>query len=221
MDQSNLSLTWKSIFVFFLEFIILLVSFILINTSKAKSARKVASPKENPCQNLITGSFVANSKGCEYFFYCHNGQALEAFCPGDFWFNEDSGMCDHPSNVDCWFNEPEMPDTNPQDEQIRCPGVDSKDLTFLGSTVECGRYYICYHGKPIMQLCIPDLHWNPIKKKCDYPHNVNCKVNELMFINTFKFYILCENDQGIKILNRLRLFTYLRIANSKILHETC
>lgn len=136
---------------------------------------KIQTYPDNPCLNSINGSFTANPKGCEYFFYCYNGQALEAFCPGNFWFNEDTGVCDDPRNVDCNLNDPD-PETSPINEEISCPIVDTKVITFIDSKIYCGTYYICYHSKPIRQECIKDLHWNGQKQKCDYPYNVNCRV---------------------------------------------
>lgn len=151
------------------------VTTILIILAEISISAKAPAYTENPCLHIPNGLFTANPKGCEYFFYCHNGQALEAFCPGDFWFDEDSQVCDDPRNVDCRFDEPD-PETAPIGEEIVCPIVDTKDISFMSSKVSCSTYYICYHGKPIRQECIKDLHWNGLKKKCDYPHNVNCRV---------------------------------------------
>lgn len=135
--------------------------------------------QRSPCQSMPTGIFVTNPKGCQYFFYCNQGQAIEANCPGDFWFNIDSGICDSPANVNCTLNDPVDQPTPPPDtveEPVQCPSRDPDALSFMPSQVDCSRYYICYHGRPIRQQCIKDLHWNTVINKCDYPTNAKCQV---------------------------------------------
>lgn len=131
----------------------------------------------NPCLGL-NSVFIVNPKGCEYFFYCHLGQALEASCPGDLWFDPDSGICEKRENVLCILNIPPLKPPIILDEPIHCPSIDGSEIVFIGSNVDCGRYYICYHSRPMRQQCIADLHWNSIRNKCDYPKNAKCKVRE-------------------------------------------
>ncbi|XP_055905710.1 probable chitinase 10 [Eupeodes corollae] len=57
---------------------------------------------------------------------------------------------------------------------IRCPLNDAKMLTFLRHPFECHRYYICYHGVPVAQECISELHWNAKTNRCDFPENSGC-----------------------------------------------
>lgn len=125
------------------------------------------------------GIFIKNQKGCEFFFYCHNGQPLEAYCPGTFWFNEDSGICEDQNNVYCTLNDPVKPPVivpDEHDEPVTCPTVDTNFITFIASKIDCNRYYICYHGYPIRQQCIKEMHWNAVTNKCDYPDNAKCEV---------------------------------------------
>lgn len=130
---------------------------------------------KNPCEGLPHDTFVANPKGCKYMYHCRKGKAFEAFCPHDLWFNPDAGNCDLRNNVDCQLDDSKI-DTNLND-RIICPVRDSKGVKFMPSNIDCGRYYICYHGKAIAQQCIKDLHWNRQDNKCDYPDNANCNVN--------------------------------------------
>lgn len=130
------------------------------------------------------GIFIKNQRGCEFFYYCHNGQPLEAYCPGTFWFNEDSGICEDQKDVHCTINEaPSPPDQQPEvTEPITCPAFDSNSITFIASKIDCNQYYICYHGTPVRQQCIPGMHWNPIINKCDYPDNVKCEVKNVVTV---------------------------------------
>lgn len=82
----------------------------------------------------------------------------------------------------CTFNDQIRPPpdvTVPEllDEPVNCPSVDTNSITFIASKVDCNRYYICYHGTPVRQQCISEMHWNPTILKCDKPENSKCQVN--------------------------------------------
>lgn len=134
----------------------------------------------NPCDKLPNETLTENPKGCKYFFYCRNGYGIEGFCPNHMWFNVDAGICDQPKNVPCHFDDPKPNENNTNGimESIKCPITDSRSITFLPSKVDCGRYYICYHGKPIKQQCNENLHWNALENKCDQPAIVQCRVSK-------------------------------------------
>lgn len=139
--------------------------------------RVFSSNSSNPCEGLPSDTFVSNPKGCKFMFHCRDGAPFEAFCPGELWFNPDSGICDFRTNVDCHLDDAK-PQKNPK-ELIVCPSKDSRNIKFLASTRDCSRYYICYHGKAVQQQCINKLHWNDKKKQCDLADSANCKVSEL------------------------------------------
>lgn len=164
---------------------ILAASFLLFTLSQSIV---VKAADANIC-NGRDGIFIKNPRGCEYFFYCHEGLPLEAYCPGTFWFNEDSGICEDRKNVIC--EQPKPPVTPPVDldEPVRCPATDTNSITFIASGIDCNRYYICYHGNPIRQQCIPDMHWNAAIKKCDYPNDAKCEVETILLI-LFRFYFI-------------------------------
>lgn len=135
----------------------------------------------NPCIGLPNEILTNNSRGCEYFFYCRNGEAIEGFCPNNMWFNIDAGICDQPKNVYCTFDgNPSNADGNAEneDERVSCSlNIPTQIEQFIPSKIDCGRYFICYHGQPIRQHCISDLHWNVVENKCDQPNNARCQVN--------------------------------------------
>lgn len=181
----------------------ILISLLLVLlTTQVDGRRKPL--RRNPCNGLPDESFIPNSRGCKYFYYCQNGKAIEAYCPQEMWFNPESSICDYPQNVKCTFDDPpeltsttttKRPTTkpttlppsstttegnyNPAEEAVICPFKDSYKISFIASNVDCKRYYICYHGKPHQQECIDELHWNPNPDvlKCDLPERVNCKVS--------------------------------------------
>lgn len=146
-------------------------------------------PRNDPCIGLPNEILTINSRGCKYFFYCRNGQAIEGFCPNNMWFNFDAGICDQPKNVHCTFDgkppylNGHMEEEDEEEvEDLICPLNDSRNIKFIPSKLDCGRYYICYHGQAIRQQCIGNLKWNAIENKCDRPSNVRCQVNALKTI---------------------------------------
>lgn len=104
------------------------------------------------------------------------------------WFNFDSGICDDPKNVYCQINdnrpsnakEGQNADEFQAEEDkanIWCSrNIDSQVIKFISSKLNCGRYYICYHGKAIQQQCNDNLQWNANESKCDHKSNVRCEV---------------------------------------------
>lgn len=156
---------------------VILFRLAVIETGSVALTRGRSSSK-NPCKGRPDGSFAANPKGCNFFFYCRNEKGVEAYCPNGMWFNSDSGICDQPENVECHFNDP-PPTQSPtnDDEAIVCPKKDARNVQFMASGVDCGRYYICYHGRAIRRQCISDFHWNVRDNQCDYPDIAKCQVN--------------------------------------------
>lgn len=157
--------------------------FIIHQTIQSAILPKLGSP--NPCNGLPNGVFVNNPKGCEYFYYCDHGNAKEVRCPGDLWFDEDAGICERQENVDCKLNDPPTIPPPTDVENVVCPLVDTNELTFIGSSIVCERYFICYHGKALPQDCVEGMHWNWRNNKCDYPKEADCRV--IVFIQYYQF----------------------------------
>lgn len=173
-------------------YVALLVGLACVSCARVGRPPAKVAPGTNDCVGLPNGVFMPNPRGCQYFFYCHNGQSLEANCPGKLWFNMDAGTCAKPETVECTLNQqPEqlqpLPQPQPpptiitESEAVECPTPDSAELTFLASKVDCGRYFICYHGRPRRQQCIADMHYNAATKRCDHPPNAKCPVSSGAF----------------------------------------
>lgn len=171
--------------------------FLIMGSSYGRRPSKT-SPPPNPCESMPTDTFVPNPKGCKYMYHCRDGQSFEAFCPGDMWFNPDSGICDYRENVVCHLDDAKAA-KNPK-EFIVCPTKDSREPNFKASSVDCGRYYLCYHGKAIQRHCASDLQWNDDKKLCDMAKRVNCRVSHhcvkcLPHLTKSNIYLLCRSNR--------------------------
>lgn len=162
-----------------------------LSSSSSSSLSSTDILRNDPCVGLPNEILTTNPRGCKYFFYCRNGEAIEGFCPNNMWFNFDAGICDQPKNVFCTFDvKPPKPDSNEPEhadeetEDVSCPtpsttnGEDSQMITYIPSKTDCGRYFICYHGQPIKLQCTEGLHWSVVDNKCDQPINAHCQVNK-------------------------------------------
>lgn len=93
--------------VFFQEFqfrfIVFAVILLVCTIVTAVSSRRM---KKDPCHGLPDDTFIANSKGCKYFFCCKNGIGVSAYCPHGLWFNAKNSVCDLPHEVDCHLDDP-------------------------------------------------------------------------------------------------------------------
>lgn len=172
---------------FYIYIPVIWVNVLLALSSSSLSAAAIL--RNDPCAGLPNEILTINPRGCKYFFYCRNGEAIEGFCPNNMWFNFDAGICDQPKNVFCTFDvKPPKPDSNEPEhadegnEHVSCPSTsndeDSQVITYIPSKTDCGRYFICYHGQPIKLECTEGLHWNAVENKCDQPIDAHCQVNE-------------------------------------------
>lgn len=57
---------------------------------------------ENPCVGQTGISFVANTRGCSWFWQCNDENIVrQDRCPGEFHFNPANSICDYRENVNC------------------------------------------------------------------------------------------------------------------------
>jgi hypothetical protein len=65
--------------------------------------------------------------------------------------------------------------TEPLAYDSRCPAVDPCDHTvLLPNPGDCGSFFMCSHGVPILQKCPQGLHFNIHLNVCDWPQNAGC-----------------------------------------------
>lgn len=107
---------------------------------------------------------------CTRYVRCSQGVASEERCPPGLFFNSDTEMCDHSYNVQC-------PDPEPNPE---CP----ERFGYFPYPGECGKYLQCVNGSASVKTCPGVLHFDPVKKHCDYPWAAGCSeyLNVIYFI---------------------------------------
>ncbi|CAD7005123.1 unnamed protein product [Ceratitis capitata] len=49
-------------------------------------------------------------------------------------------------------------------------------IIFVGSSINCQQYFMCYYGQAVLQECSANLHWNANIAKCDLPEKAGCQL---------------------------------------------
>ncbi|XP_067644550.1 probable chitinase 10 [Eurosta solidaginis] len=187
---------------FKVEWIFLLLAFTFSpsNASPSLFPARIRLKRQNDvCRNHTPGEFAKNPDDCRSFFLCmDNGQAVMAPCPPTMLFNPISKLCDTAANVKCDIdmpidytnyinnynnnnneninNENDNNDNELQNASKYCASQhsDQNRILFVGSSIGCDRYFICYYGKAVLQECGANLHWNANAAKCDLPEKAGC-----------------------------------------------
>lgn len=123
---------------------------------------------------------------CSKFFKCSHGEVYEMDCPTGLYFNQNKNQCDWPGNVNCTSGTPgeggdskeesSSSENETSNETDTCPsfGEDPERDVLLPHESDCSKFYKCSHGQKHEVSCADDLYFNPSKKVCDWPENVNC-----------------------------------------------
>ncbi|GLV44876.1 hypothetical protein CBL_14552 [Carabus blaptoides fortunei] len=56
-----------------------------------------------------------------------------------------------------------------------CPAVDGPLPVYIPNPADCGTYYQCVGGKPLLLQCPVGTHWSTIMNRCDFPENAKCE----------------------------------------------
>ena len=159
---------------------------------------KKAARQNNICLNKNSGDLVAHPTECHLFYLCHGDEPVKASCPNTMMFNSVSKMCDVASKVQCpvtptdpsvttaspSFTIPVQPDFDERDRRNAMeycaslpPQTQLNRITYIGSTINCQNYFVCYYGQALGQECSSNLHWNAKIGKCDLPANAKCRLD--------------------------------------------
>lgn len=140
-----------------------------MNNSKLHFSFSEDQPKPVPDSTIITDISVC--KGCNYCFRpyktdcshyvkCSENLATEERCATGLYFNPATELCDHDYNVECPGPEP----------LIECPQANG----YFPYPGECNKYLHCVNGNPAVKSCPGVLHFDPVKKHCDWPWASGC-----------------------------------------------
>ncbi|KAM0730553.1 Peritrophin-1 [Formica fusca] len=68
-----------------------------------------------------------------------------------------------------------------QAQEVKCPNRgprEGEEAILIPHPTNCRHYFVCDYGRPIVMECPDDLHFNPIKKVCDFLWEAGCTANE-------------------------------------------
>ncbi|GJQ76556.1 hypothetical protein Trydic_g2254, partial [Trypoxylus dichotomus] len=148
-----------------------------------------------PVEDVGELVYLPDQSDCTQFFKCDNGVPVLFTCPDGLYFNPTINICDFPQDSGCDTSNVPV-ETNPPDEQTEpaaeeptegpdvpdydvpigdCPSVESENATLLAHAYDCGRYFECAFGVPVLMYCPEGLHYNIELCVCDYPQGANCR----------------------------------------------
>lgn len=102
---------------------------------------------------------------CRKYIKCDFGIESEHFCEDDLHFSIFERKCVPQQQAGC------------QIEQNLCPEIDDPfNVTFIPSSRDCERYYMCMQSNIVPMRCRPGQFYDPKMNWCDDPENVDCVV---------------------------------------------
>lgn len=132
------------------------------------------------CDATNTWQLYPDPENCANFYRCeYNGyyQAVLHTCVENLHYDHVLRACNWDDKVVCNANhgvEPEQPPPQ-RPTVITCPPAeDNQRPTHLNHPTDCGKFYKCWDGVPVLMDCPEDTIWNPTVLYCDFPKNVRC-----------------------------------------------
>lgn len=151
-----------------------------VETESQNGQSDVSAPNE-----CASNTFLPNYLNCTSFLFCDNGLQKIVNCPPNMWFDPNykgETLCNYPEVVcaadqtvcNCAVEYPPLPPDPLIEYDLSCL-IDNR-FHMKGSSVDCGRYFICFNENIFRLECRNGFHYNPRTEMCDYPELVNCKV---------------------------------------------
>nr|XP_026493428.1 chondroitin proteoglycan 2-like [Vanessa tameamea] len=138
-------------------------------------------------------------ENCNKFYQCTHGNLVEKKCASNLYFDIEKQECDWSETVDCGDRfVPDEKEDEDCDETENEDGDDSEDNDdndgscncnpgeapsicaqdgsdgVLIAHENCNQFYQCFNSKPVTMSCPGNLLYNPHKRQCDWPENVDC-----------------------------------------------
>uniref|UniRef100_A0A1B0DLW6 Chitin-binding type-2 domain-containing protein n=1 Tax=Phlebotomus papatasi TaxID=29031 RepID=A0A1B0DLW6_PHLPP len=101
------------------------------------------------------------SKTCDSFVRCRNGERELVRCPVGFIYDEFRGRCNLVTMAECGA-------------ELCTTDMNPSRFVFVPSKFDCRRYFICHQGNAMARECPTGLKFNPAINGCDFDTNVIC-----------------------------------------------
>ncbi|XP_055704618.1 peritrophin-1-like [Phlebotomus papatasi] len=116
------------------------------------------------CQGILENRFISSFRGCQYWIQCINANVANCgICSGFLHFDPDTQTCTYPDFANCDIYAANVTCTVGQVSREPHPA-------------NCNLYFLCTGDvTPIQMSCANDLHFDPVLRKCNFPHLANCE----------------------------------------------
>ncbi|KAI9586702.1 probable chitinase 10 [Glossina fuscipes] len=150
--------------------------------------------------NCTTGQYFGDRVNCNAYYQCiMPGELRKQYCPGGLHWNRQNKICDWPAAAKC---VPSKKKPNTTYAPVPVKTTERTTATTVNWTTprpfkpinhqttqkpmkqcsegkyythrHCSKYYICVNNALVPNSCGGNLHWDAIRKTCDWPENVKC-----------------------------------------------
>jgi len=163
-------------------------------TTQSPNACQV-NPDDFVCPDP-NGQFPIPGQCCHEYFYCIDGSAIPAVCPGDTVFVPELGSCNLSNRCVTTTIETTVPSTTPSANVCQvdpsdfvCPNPDGQ-FPIPGQC--CHEYFYCIDGSPIPALCPGDTVFVPELGSCNLPSRCLTTTTETTIPTTTEPANVCQ-----------------------------
>lgn len=171
-------------------------------------------PENSACE---PGQFYPDPINCNSYYLCVvSGVIRKQHCPSGLHWNNESKNCDWPMTAKCTQDsrktttmpssinhsslpttkkpyrpmiKPTSPTTNKKPPKPNRPSSSGQcNEGEYYTHRRCNQYYICVNSHLVPNSCGGNLHWDAIRRICDWPENVKCITTRryLRLVGTFR-----------------------------------
>ncbi|GFY64134.1 putative chitinase 3 [Trichonephila inaurata madagascariensis] len=134
---------------------------------------------------------------CQKFIHCANGIPHSRVCPPRLRFNPATLRCERFNGKCDAEKAPGAEKSSPQKPRFICP----RNFGYFKHESNCSQFYICIKGAPLLKECPGSLLFNTKYGTCDWPENVNCRVDQSRFQKRCRYFdsrIRCPQDRAYR-----------------------
>ncbi|KAI4467480.1 chitin binding peritrophin-a [Holotrichia oblita] len=142
--------------------------------------------------NSNYATYIPDKSDCTIYYVCNFGKPIQQKCPDGLYYDGTIWACTYENQAKCYTYVPIDEDTGvtevedneeEEEEEVEvegsgpigtCPELTGDVDVLLPDGENCGIFYKCDNGIPVLMQCPDDLYFNTETDECDYPENVNC-----------------------------------------------
>lgn len=133
----------------------------------------LATAQAPVCDERNNWQLFPDHQDCANYYRCEDNEAVLHTCVENLLYDHELRACNWDDlREDCSNNDD---DFIPHRPVVRCPPHENNERpTHLSHPMDCGKFYKCWDGEPVLMDCPTGMFWNPTDMYCDFPKNVRC-----------------------------------------------